>query len=65
MVVSVTSKFGHSAQQEQVMRAQTRENQERAEMMAGRKTLEINLSHPVPIDLFGKGEGRPSRHCHF
>merc|ERR1712194_273480 len=53
-VVVVTSQFGYSAQQEKVMRAQAFQNKEQLGMMSGRKTLEINPSHPVVIDLLAK-----------
>merc|ERR1712085_181593 len=53
-VVVVTSQFGYSAQQEKVMRAQAFQNKEQLGMMSGRKTLEINPSHPVVIDLLSK-----------
>merc|ERR1711985_119329 len=41
-VVVVTSQFGYSAQQEKIMRAQSFQNKDQVNMMAGRKTLEIN-----------------------
>merc|ERR1712070_694705 len=53
-VVVVTSQFGHSAQQEKVMKAQAFQNKDQLSMMAGRKTLEINVNHPVIIDLLNK-----------
>merc|ERR1711970_769379 len=53
-VVVVTSQFGYSAQQEKVMKAQAFQNKEQLSMMAGRKTLEINPSHPVIVDLLAK-----------
>merc|ERR1712190_674316 len=53
-VVVVTSQFGYSAQQEKVMKAQAFQNKDQLSMMAGRKTLEINPSHPVISDLLTK-----------
>merc|ERR1711896_29466 len=53
-VVVVTSQFGYSAQQEKVMKAQAFQNKDQMSMMAGRKTLEINVNHPVIIDLLNK-----------
>merc|ERR1739845_201252 len=50
-VVVVTSQFGYSAQQEKVMRAQAFQNKGQMQMMAGRKTLEVNPNHPVVVDL--------------
>merc|ERR1712013_76620 len=38
-VVVVTSQFGHSAQQEKVMKAQSFQNKDQIGMMSGRKTL--------------------------
>merc|ERR1719145_370927 len=53
-VVVVTSQFGYSAQQEKIMKAQAFQNKDQLSMMAGRKTLEINPSHPVIADLLAK-----------
>merc|ERR1711964_313834 len=53
-VVVVTSQFGYSAQQERVMKAQAFQNKEQISTMAGRKTLEINVNHPVIADLLAK-----------
>merc|ERR1719463_818430 len=52
--VVVTSQFGYSAHQEKIMRAQAFQNKDQIQMMAGRKTLEINPNHPVVIDLLSK-----------
>ncbi|CAD7963526.1 unnamed protein product [Amoebophrya sp. A25] len=52
--VVVTSQFGYSAHQEKIMRAQAFQNKEQIQMMAGRKTLEINGNHPVVHDLLQK-----------
>merc|ERR1712048_1245826 len=56
-VVVVTSQFGHSAQQERVMKAQSFQNKDQISMMSGRKTLEINPNHPVIVDLLSKVKG--------
>merc|ERR1712060_376187 len=53
-VVVVTSQFGYSAQQEKVMKAQAFQNRDQLSTMAGRKTLEINPSHAVVVDLLEK-----------
>merc|ERR1739845_127641 len=53
-VVVVTSQFGYSAQQERVMKAQAFQNKDQINMMAGRKTLEVNANHPVIVDLLSK-----------
>merc|ERR1712228_410871 len=53
-VVVVTSQFGYSAHQEKIMRAQAFQNKDQLQMMAGRKTLEINGNHPVIYDLLQK-----------
>merc|ERR1712070_1360255 len=53
-VVVVTSQFGYSAQQERVMKAQSFQNKDQVAQMSGRKTLEINPSHPVVVDLLSK-----------
>jgi len=53
-VVVVTSQFGYSAHQEKIMRAQAFQNKDQLQMMAGRKTLEVNGNHPVIYDLLQK-----------
>merc|ERR1712091_603182 len=53
-VVVVTSRFGYSAQQEKVMKAQSFQNKDQVSMMSGRKTLEVNPNHPVVVDLLSK-----------
>jgi len=53
-VVVVTSQFGYSAHQEKIMRAQAFQNKDQIQMMAGRKTLEVNGNHPVIYDLLQK-----------
>jgi len=53
-VVVVTSQFGHSAQQEKIMKAQAFQNKEQISQMSGRKTLEVNANHPVIVNLLAK-----------
>merc|ERR1712032_1316527 len=53
-VVVVTSQFGHSAQQEKIMKAQAFQYKEQISQMSGRKTLEVNANHPVVVDLLSK-----------
>jgi len=53
-VVVVTSQFGHSAQQEKIMKAQAFQNKDQISQMSGRKTLEVNANHPVIVDLLSK-----------
>merc|ERR1711966_190886 len=53
-VVVVTSQFGYSAQQEKIMKAQAFQNKDQIGMMSGRKTLEVNATHPVVVDLLSK-----------
>merc|ERR1712176_805914 len=53
-VVVVTSQFGYSAQQEKIMKAQAFQNKDQMGQMAGRKTLEVNVNHPVIVDLLSK-----------
>lgn len=52
--VVVSSQFGYSAHQEKIMRAQAFQNKDQIQMMAGRKTLEVNGNHPVIYDLLQK-----------
>merc|ERR1711943_49573 len=53
-VVVVTSQFGYSAQQEEIMKAQAFQNKDQIGQMSGRKTLEVNANHPVVVDLLAK-----------
>lgn len=48
----VSSKYGYSAQQEKMMKAQALNHGERD--MGGKKTLEINANHPIIVDLLQK-----------
>jgi heat shock protein beta len=49
--VVVASQWGHSAQQERVMKSQAFQQKDQMMMMSGQKTLEINPNHPIIIDL--------------
>lgn len=53
----VTSKFGWSAYQERVMRAQTLGDSRAAEYMKGKKTFEVNPTHPVILGLAKRVDG--------
>ena len=52
--VVVSSQWGHSAQQERVMKSQAFQQKDEFGMMMGRKTFEINPNHPVIIDLLNR-----------
>ena len=45
--VVVASKFGWSANMERIMKAQAMADQQQAEYMKGRRSLEINPNHPI------------------
>ena len=49
--VIVTSQYGHTANMERIMRAQTFTNTEQVRSMAATKTLELNPRHPIVIEL--------------
>jgi HSP90 family molecular chaperone len=49
--VIVTSQFGHSANMERIVRAQTFANPEAYKMMMASKTLELNPRHPIIVKL--------------
>lgn len=49
--VIVTSQYGHTANMERIMRAQTFSNPEVLKAMAASKTLELNPRHPVIVEL--------------
>lgn len=49
--VIVTSQYGHTANMERIMRAQTFASAESLKAMAASKTLEINPRHPLIITL--------------
>jgi len=54
----VGSKFGYSAQQEKIMKAQTFTNYDPS--MGGKKTLEINPNHAIMVDLLQKVKDDPN-----
>lgn len=49
--VVVTTQFGHSANMERIMKAQTMGDNERLKFMAARKIMEINPRHPIIVEL--------------
>lgn len=49
--VIVTSQYGHTANMERIMRAQTFSSQDSLKAMASQKTLELNPRHPIIITL--------------
>ena len=49
--VIVTSQYGHTANMERIMRAQTFANQDNIKAMAAQKTLELNPRHPLINEL--------------
>lgn len=49
--VIVTSQFGHSANMERIVRAQTFANPDAYKMMMAAKTLELNPRHPIIVKL--------------
>lgn len=49
--VIVTSQFGHSANMERIIRAQTFANPEALKAMMASKTLELNPRHPIIVEL--------------
>jgi heat shock protein beta len=49
--VVVTSQYGHTANMERIMRAQTLSNPEMIKNMAASKTLELNPRHPIVAEL--------------
>jgi len=49
--VIVTSQYGHTANMERIMRAQTFSSAENLKQMASQKTLELNPRHPIIITL--------------
>merc|ERR1719309_1329450 len=53
----VSSQFGHTAQQEKMMKAQAFGNKE--QLGLSRKNFELNPNHPVVIDLLSKVKKNP------
>lgn len=49
--VIVTSQYGHTANMERIMRAQTFANSEQIKTMAAQRTLELNPRHPIVVEL--------------
>jgi heat shock protein 90kDa beta len=49
--VIVTSQYGHTANMERIMRAQTFANPEALKSMMASKTLELNPRHPIVVEL--------------
>ena len=57
--VIVTGQFGHSANMERIMKAQTMGDAERMKFMTAKKVMEINPRHPIIVELAaraGKGD---------
>eukprot|EP01040_Poterioochromonas_malhamensis_P008152 gene8152-8816_t len=57
--VIVTSQYGHTANMERIMRAQTLSNPEMIKQMAASKTLELNPRHPIIVELNNKVKSNP------
>mmetsp|Transcript_590 Transcript_590/g.1041 ORF Transcript_590/g.1041 Transcript_590/m.1041 type:complete len:789 (+) Transcript_590:67-2433(+) len=57
--VIVTSQYGHSANMERIVRAQTFANPEAYKMMLASKTLELNPRHPIIVELCEKVKADP------
>ena len=49
--VIVTSQYGHTANMERLMRAQTFTDAEQVKSMAAQRTLELNPRHPIVVEL--------------
>jgi len=54
--IIVTSAYGHTANMERIMRAQTFADPEKFKSMQSGKTLEINPRHPIIVELKNKVE---------
>lgn len=57
--VIVTSQYGHTANMERIMRAQTLSNPEMIKSMAASKTLELNPRHPIIVELNNRVKSAP------
>ncbi|RYG65144.1 hypothetical protein EON64_12550, partial [archaeon] len=57
--VIVTSQYGHTANMERIMRAQTFANPEVLKSMQASKTLELNPRHPIIVELNKKVQSEP------
>ena len=49
--VIVTGQYGHTANMERLMRAQTFSDQETVRSLAAQRTLELNPRHPIVVEL--------------
>jgi heat shock protein beta len=58
--IIVTSQYGHTANMERIMRAQTLSNPEMIKQMAAAKTLELNPRHPIIQELNNKVKADPT-----
>lgn len=58
--VIVTSQYGHSANMERIIRAQTLANPEALKMMQAAKTLELNPRHPIIVELNERVQADPT-----
>jgi len=57
--VIVTSQYGHTANMERIMRAQTFANPEVLKTMMATKTLELNPRHPIIVELNKRVQSAP------
>jgi len=57
--IITTSQYGHTANMERIMRAQTFSNPEAYKAMQAQKTLELNPRHPLVSELLKKCEEAP------
>jgi len=57
--VIVTSQYGHTANMERIMRAQTFANPEVLKSMMAAKTLELNPRHPIIVQLNKRVQSAP------
>jgi len=58
--VIVTSQYGHTANMERIMRAQTFANPEMLKSMVAAKTLELNPRHPLIVELNKRVQNDPN-----
>jgi HSP90 family molecular chaperone len=58
--VIVTSQYGHTANMERIMRAQTFANPESLKSMMAAKTLELNPRHPIIVELNKRVKSDPT-----
>jgi heat shock protein beta len=57
--VIVTGAYGHTANMERIMRAQTFSSGDNVNMMKAQRTLELNPRHPIITALLAKAENAP------